>query len=627
MPCQRHEWQLTLCLKAPFATTGVENAAHGIDTAFLRDEEGNIILSGHQVRGLFRHFLYAVIQRENDAGITDDRDRLVPLECFFDWFGRPGIQYGAGEGDPKIYKDLGAENMRPPDPMATDDGRGRLTIRDLVLQGDAARAEGTGDTNRTRIRVDRERRSVMPGMLLVREQLHKTGEVVTFDSGAAGVVLYGDEEQRQAFERAFRLFLDYLPEIGAMKAAGYGRLVGFDLDHRGSRPLCIPDRGPNGDAFALRLRFSHPLLVEPRLASGNVQESAEHVSGAVLKAAIAEFGRLADADFESTFGDALTNMVIRFALPVERNGRMTRPRAIPFSCVKCGDRFADAFSPDVELGPVTFPTDFKARDREKVEKNYGIHEPRRVSQTRTAIEPGAQHAAEGQLFNYRLLGVKETDWIAEIILPEDMTDEEKDKARRLVALLQEGVVQVGRTRADLAVVEVEEAPMPKVEQSDGIWRITLQTPAALFDIDDINKLRKGADLREMYVAYFRRVLKSAADCINWDNFDFLAQHWLAGGHRTSATRRRAQAAYYPFLLTEAGSVFILPQKEDCHENKLQERLNEIAACGLPTYDPDWKTNPYQPQNGYGEVRIDDVDRRLAMSMGGASGKPKEAAHA
>ena len=627
MSISRHEWQFSLQLIAPFASTGVENETLGIDRTFLRNERGEVIISGEQIRGLFRHFLVAVLQAENDAGLDENR-RLVKTAWFFNWFGRPGLQYGTEEGDPALYAKLGASSTKPK--AAGDDlGRGRLTIRDLVLQNrntgrQGRHAPGSKAENRTRIRVDDKRRSVKSGALLVREQYHMSGEQVSFlsahDDGSKypGVILYGTDAEKQAFEKAFALFLDNLPEIGAMKSAGYGQVRHAEISRHCAMAVAIPDAAKSSDdCYSICMAFSDPLLVEPRLASGNVQESADYISGAVLKAAIAEYGALAMPGFQQEFGKALSDMVIRFARPAGKDD-CSRSRTPPFSLVKSGNDFADFFSLQEEK-PLTFEVDFKPPDQSAIRKAYGLGNITRVSRTRTAIELGKQHASDSQLFNYRMAGVEGTCWIAQILLPPDMAEEDKIKARQLIAFLASGLIQIGKTRSDLKEATFEILPRPAATSKNRKWRITLQTPACLFDAACVKALAEGSiSIRDAYVDWFRKTLGSElSSAINWDGFDFLAQHSLFGGHRAAYTRKKRGEDYYPFLLTKAGSVFVLPEDSENGSDDLRQWMEGAALSGLPAFEPDWQENPFVPQNGYGEVCIDHQDEALADSVEGA----------
>lgn len=84
--------------------------------------------------------------------------------------------------------------------------------------------------------------------------------------------------------------------------------------------------------------------------------------------------------------------------------------------------------------------------------------------------------------------------------------------------------------------------------------------------------------------------------------DFCASQRLAGGYL--ATRYRAYGkAYYPFVLTNSGSVFLLEGEG------LQAKLADLALTGLPVPElngraPRWETCPYVPENGYGRFSAD-----------------------
>lgn len=651
----RHVWSLSLKLKAPFASTGVVNEFQGVDQAYLRDEYGNVILSGDQFRGLFRHFLVEVWERENKAlQQASDADRLVTNRAFFNWFGRPGLQFG-GAGADEIYHRRGigdSDTLHPSNSTGQDDlGRGRLTIRDLVLQTDANderwySGKRTPETDRTRIRIHRQRRSTQDGAWLVREQRTRTGEIVKFATQRPhltpfdGVILYGTLDEARAFERAFGLFAQALGEISAMKSAGFGEVVegSIELGPRSSVLLSIPDVVSNAkQCQALRLSFSDPLLVEPKLGSGNVQESAASISGAVLKAAIAEFGRLADPQFDTHFGDVLSGMTFRFAHPqTEGEATPSRPRAVPFSLVRTGGDgpgFADYFHSGTGADvPLAFEINFKQKDRKAVAVEYRWHETLTVSRTRTAIEYGTNHARDQQLFNYRMTGVAKTVWITEIILPDAILTkpESLKKAGQLIAFLQSGMIQIGKTRSDVSAEAVEpaqEGTAAETKNGRRIWRLALQTPASILTLDDVKNLRSGTDLKAVYTNRLRSLLAKSASrhgkvhdvntAFDWDVFDFLAQHEFSGGHRAVRNRRAGNESYYPFVLTKAGSVFVLsePAGADTKTKDANNLLMKSMGClGLPCEDGSWRSNPFVPENGYGELRIDNEDAKRASSL-------------
>jgi hypothetical protein len=79
-----------------------------------------------------------------------------------------------------------------------------------------------------------------------------------------------------------------------------------------------------------------------------------------------------------------------------------------------------------------------------------------------------------------------------------------------------------------------------------------------------------------------------------------ARQCLAGGYH--ASRRRPYPDYYPFVLTEAGAVFRLAIKGEDTRRKLAEALRfGLPVPRLGGNVATWRTCPYMPENGYGEI--------------------------
>jgi len=120
----------------------------------------------------------------------------------------------------------------------------------------------------------------------------------------------------------------------------------------------------------------------------------------------------------------------------------------------------------------------------------------------------------------------------------------------------------------------------------------LQTPAWLLSPGSLAK--DGADLFEAYSHYF-------SDRLNCTLEDFAALQYWSGGPRFVGRKSSRSDGYYPWLMTHAGSVFILA---DVDEVKLLAALR----CGLPAAENrTWKDCPFLPQNGYGEIVAGDDD--------------------
>ena len=648
----RFTWSLSCKVRAPLATTATENAPYGIDQDYLRDEDGRILISGDQVRGLFLHFVAQVRAEERNAEV-DEEGQLLGDARIAAFFGRQGLQLSdAAESD---YQ---GEEM-----LLTDTTRGRLVIRDLALDEVDEPGGEIGSFDRTRIRIDRVRGSVETGSLLVRRQEHPTGEVLSFSSrttpaGASetvvdGVVLYGTDEDAAAFERAFGLFAQLVPGIGAMKSSGFGEFAApLTLSERRSLTLSSSEVNWGDDPVVpLVLTFSDPLLVEPALASGNLQQSAEVISGSVIKAAIAEYGAmLFGSDFQREYGGLLSRLTIRAARPHETplagdwDGQaFSRCRTIPFSLVIVegddGGRFGDYFSAPPLEAELRFRCNFKSDEFDALRMDYPSRTVGRVTRTRTAIASGKWHAEDEKLFNYQMVSARYHGWQTLLVLPSDLSEAEEGKLADLVGLIQSGGIQVGKTRADMRahwlrlVRQDDLRAAPLEEGGRRVWRMTLQTPAHILTSDRFGDLRSGSDgLRRAYIVALKECIEMIAadigiretgveaseviDAVDWSGFDFLTQHTLFGGDR-AARYRQVDASYHPFLMTDAGSVFVIPERTDCSpavSGALQRVLDDIALRGLPTIERDWRLEPFVRENGYGEVAVDWRDRAIAEAL-------------
>jgi hypothetical protein len=174
---------------------------------------------------------------------------------------------------------------------------------------------------------------------------------------------------------------------------------------------------------------------------------------------------------------------------------------------------------------------------------------------------------------------------------------ERPRARRLVALLRQGLDGIGRTGArasfdDLPAAARAPAVAP-VRGYDDLFAVVLLTDAVLTDPS-----RGDRSAEEAYRAYWSAALRDAV------LVDFVASQRLAGGY-LAFRYRPWRGTYHPFTLTEAGSVFLL-------RGASADGLKRLARTGLPLprfadADPlTWETCPFVPQNGFGAFRADHL---------------------
>jgi hypothetical protein len=180
--------------------------------------------------------------------------------------------------------------------------------------------------------------------------------------------------------------------------------------------------------------------------------------------------------------------------------------------------------------------------------------------------------------------------------------QEKGNADALVGMLAEGLDAVGKTGASASFQRWPAGDTPAAVAAvlgyPDLFAVVLRTPAVLTD--------PGAEssAADAYTAYWTQAVPGAS-LIN-----FCAAQHLAGGYL--ATRRRPwNGRYHPFVLTEAGSVFLLA-------GPIKDRLAALIRTGLPVAafagaSPlDWRNCPFVPGNGFGEIRVDYLSAKPPM---------------
>ena len=142
---------------------------------------------------------------------------------------------------------------------------------------------------------------------------------------------------------------------------------------------------------------------------------------------------------------------------------------------------------------------------------------------------------------------------------------------------------------------------------DGFFFVTLQTDALL---GEPGGLRSGAGLAELdafYEAAWREISGGQLQLVR-----FFARQRLLGGNYLWK-RFRPREAYSPYLLTVAGSVFVLKATGTVEDAR--KKVADWLEKGLPVPkscvggESAWKTCPFVPENGWGEIAVDLSDHR------------------
>ncbi|MFQ5633342.1 MAG: hypothetical protein ACE5I1_31640, partial [bacterium] len=184
----------------------------------------------------------------------------------------------------------------------------------------------------------------------------------------------------------------------------------------------------------------------------------------------------------------------------------------------------------------------------------------------------------------------------------------KQLQNELILALNSGWRYIGKRDARFIVKAQDQPPvMAKNMHTNGECvehkAIVLpQTDALLFD----GKKRAGQldiDLFDVYAKYWADITEKSCKLS-----DFFARQKMVGGYLSR--RYAAGDTYYPYILTEAGSVFVLEIEE---AYKAKTILTEIRKYGLPLPDEilgtlkdknaSWAQCPFVPENGFGEIQI------------------------
>ncbi len=233
--------------------------------------------------------------------------------------------------------------------------------------------------------------------------------------------------------------------------------------------------------------------------------------------------------------------------------------------------------------------------------------PREV-RTRTAIDPGTGRAKDENLFSYGLVVPdkpgQEHVWETQIGLDLVPAGERQAVRDELAKLFAHGLPNVGKTRA---VAAVEWLPMatdpPRVARTgtpiNGKHVVTLQTDFLMTDPATLQT--SGKTLHDAYADFWREASGGALELVR-----FFARQSLHGGYLRK--RFGQKGSYEPYLVTDHGSTFVLTAIGP----DASAKLAEWTAGGLPLPkwvkdqcgEPLWKTCPFVPENGFGEVVVD-----------------------
>ncbi len=580
--------EVTLTLRGPVLTRSTAMGDPGVDAPVARDKKGTAYLPKSLVYGKLKESWSRLSE------ITKGR------------FPRHG-DYRATLGIPS-----------PKDGSGNEPRRKRLSFTDFTYCGQSDKKDNLG----YRIRIDPERGSVAQGALLVMESPFAAGESVPFRGQIS--FFARDKAEADAIADDIGKGLRWTTSLGALRTAGFGRLDKVEITSTPTRVAVTPGpvSGPPTEGLHIRLEFDEPFCVARPPKVKNVFESEEVLSGAVLRGAIATTlkmlaGLPQDAVISKTIpgkpwaelGQHFNTIAISHGFPLKKDAAR-RPVVAPQSLVKY-----DKGSPwcDIALfeGPCLikgaapeFAIDWKSH--EDVDADFGWSHPGRELRVRTKIDETKRRAEEHMLFAYEMVDPTGYVWVARIDLRGVPPQEQAAVAAQLRAIFTAGLYSLGKTKARAKVTEG--GPVPPIFESNiepvgKQWVLTLQTPALLCDPATLNETSGDTELGHAYQSCWDDISGKTSKLVR-----FFARQSLAGRYLWYRFRSQNEQSYYPFLLSDPGSVFVLEAVGDT--GKAIEVIKRWASHGLELpqwakarYRGDWKTNPFLPGDGFGQVAI------------------------
>ncbi len=558
-----HCYAVVMTVRGPILTASSVTQAIGIDIpAARRVSDGKYYLAGSLIRGKLR-----------------EQAELLGLARVTGLFGRE------------------AGNKEKPE-EAFDPVRSKIFFTDFVdpLARSAAR--------RTRICVDDDRGAVNEQMLAVLESPYEPGTEAEF---TGSIRFYSPDGDRVEIERELKAALRAISSVGSQRTAGFGRVAGVELRHSAAAGH---GAAAGGQKLPLALSTSDLICVARVQPADNLFESSQDLPGNAIKGAIATTWCLrigkdpqpitaAIDPSRKELGAVFERIRFRHGRPVEA-GCHKRPLRAPLSMIRIGAEWKDTALLNRNPGGWTALPSFEPDWKDGPPSLFGEARVPVELRVRTKMDRETRRAEDQKLFAYEMLSPGERlQWLTYVDFPADAP---AAAITQLQNLLGEGIDAFGKTKAKLncGTFDADAAGGGGPQARDGWYVVVLQTPALLNDPQQYN-----ADLMEDYKIAWRDLSGGALDLSH-----FKARQELAGG-LYQQRRFGGGEPYRPWLLTQAGSVFVLKPTGSGAEEAVREWLGQglklpssvASFYGLQNSAADWSRCPYIRENGFGEVAV------------------------
>ena len=577
---------LTFQVGGPYLSRSSTTGGFGIDATPLRDRLGRPLLPGSHVRGRIRETLADV------------------------W-------------------NLG------PRPAGGDEWLGPIAAREDIQENNGLRrfgwyfgdftaeaAASTGEHYLTRIQLDKETGSVKTGAMLVIECAVPPGETASF-SGIV-TVSAADEGELKDVLRWLRVGAAGVPSVGSYRNVGFGRVAGVSTNIQSIRnwngaldaatltglgvepsandichtPGQCSDTPPlRTGVRRLRVQMKEPFCVGGKRTDRNTIGSLRHLSGAVLKGAVAHQVQkilgvnhrvdLAKAPLPGRWALLCKHFAgIRFCTAFACKAAATsRPLVTPQSLFKgiAGEAVRDA---SLVEGPFLAKNEQNSHVAPAFAPDWksfvttgwdtGLADPDVELRIRTAIDSKERRVKDEHLFAMELVQNRHTvinpktgvairhddlNWLGTVSLEGlKLSEDEKNPLwDDLDALLGKAVFRIGKTKARARFVledlRQDDCFAASVTPHKEKWVVVLQSPALLIDPKALHdKWADGVDATaQLYADTFRDLSGGSPQDPSLASLrllDHFADQQLHGGF---LAHRSDPHNYSTLLTTEAGT--------------------------------------------------------------------------
>ena len=604
---QPFELTVRLTLQAPLISSGGGDATRGLNRIFYRNADRQFALQGSHLKGKLREAL----QELRMGGAIDGVDLA---ELF-------GNENRAGNYLPEYAA---------------------LRFSDFILQSNSSAPECQ---RLTRVSIDTQTGTSKENFLQMTENIASVGASTEWE----GKISFFAVEANQAKKLAdiILLGLKWVTAVGAVKGSGYGRLENVaQVSLAPCKPRhTFPTKPVSQRDLTLIFTFDDDLLIGgvKKKKAVNYLESQYVIPDAVIKGALARFLNELCGNKVLTAGIDLSNATVHqhfeklaehfsalhilHAFPSSANAAsatMTRAVTVPFSTVRASEnKFFDvALIAIPQLDPQGHAPEFIIdwKEPEDLNKDFGLAACEILNKTRTAIDPQTRRAREEKLYTFQYLTPylagppsnsprPKVQWIARVRFPELETDKQQLLDEFCLAI-KSGWQFLGKRGAHFTCKVVPGHVPAKINSDprgllvDGLAIVALQTDALLFDGRTLAPQRDQINLFEIYQRYWQQATEQSCELER-----FFARQKLWGGYL--AQRYKFGPNYYPFVLTEAGSVFVLRAKD---ADRAKVFLQEFKEKGLPLPEEisqqiaaagkaPWQACPFVRENGFGEINL------------------------